>query len=98
MGNLSSPAAPPGSGSLLRNRWVQLSAGVLAMVAIANLQYGWTLFVDPVHNKHGWPKPDIQLAFTLFVLTATWLTPFKAFLADRFGPGRLLVLGGVLVG
>jgi OFA family oxalate/formate antiporter-like MFS transporter len=96
MGNPFSPAGAP--ASLLRNRWVQLTAGILAMVAVANLQYGWTLFVDPIHNRHRWPRPDIQLAFTLFVLTATWLTPFKAFLADRFGPGWLLALGGTLVG
>jgi OFA family oxalate/formate antiporter-like MFS transporter len=89
---------PAHAGTLLRNRWVQLAAGVVAMVAVANLQYGWTLFVNPIHDKHGWNRTSIQGAFTLFVLTATWLTPIKAFLADRFGPGRLVFAGGLLVG
>jgi OFA family oxalate/formate antiporter-like MFS transporter len=89
---------PAHTTTLLRNRWVQLAAGVVAMVAVANLQYGWTLFVNPIHDKHGWNKTDIQVAFTLFVLTATWLTPIKAFLADRFGPGWLVFVGGLLVG
>src|SRR5262249_17826276 len=89
---------PAHAATLLRNRWVQLAAGVVAMVAVANLQYGWTLFVNPIHDKHGWSRTDIQVAFTLFVLTATWLTPIKAFLADRFGPGPLVFVGGLLVG
>jgi OFA family oxalate/formate antiporter-like MFS transporter len=89
---------PVHAATLLRNRWVQLTAGVVAMVAVANLQYGWTLFVNPMHHKHGWARADIQGAFTLFVLAATWLTPLKAFLADRFGPGRLVFAGGLLVG
>ena len=29
-------------------RWIQLFLGILAMVMIANLQYGWTLFVNPI--------------------------------------------------
>ncbi|HEY1735914.1 MAG TPA: oxalate/formate MFS antiporter, partial [Methylovirgula sp.] len=31
------------------NRWVQLLIGVVCMTMIANLQYGWTLFVGPLH-------------------------------------------------
>jgi OFA family oxalate/formate antiporter-like MFS transporter len=92
---LALPARP---ATLLRNRWVQLGAGIVAMVAVANLQYGWTLFVDPIHRKFGWTPAAIQVAFTLFVLTATWLTPLKAFLADRFGPGWVVFAGGLLVG
>ncbi len=29
-------------------RWAQLIMGVVCMAMIANLQYGWTLFVDPI--------------------------------------------------
>jgi MFS transporter, OFA family, oxalate/formate antiporter len=78
--------------------WVQLAAGVLGMVAIANLQYGWTLFVDPIEAKFHWGRPAIQVAFTLFVLAETWLLPIEGYLVDRFGPRRMVALGGVLVG
>ncbi len=78
--------------------WLQLSIGILAMIAIANLQYGWTLFVDPLHQKFGWTKAAIQVAFTLFVLTETWPVPLDGYLIDRFGPRPMLLLGGVLVG
>src|SRR5262249_18499040 len=78
--------------------WIQLAAGVLGMVAIANLQYGWTLFVDPIAAKFHWSRPAIQVAFTLFVLAETWLVPIEGYLVDRFGPRRMVALGGVLVG
>ena len=56
-------------------RWVQLWLGVLCMVLIANLQYAWTLFVDPMHQAHGWTIAEIQVAFSIFIATETWLTP-----------------------
>jgi OFA family oxalate/formate antiporter-like MFS transporter len=82
----------------LTNRWVQLVIGIVGMVMIANLQYGWTLFVNPIAAKFHWTRAAIQVAFTLFVLTETWLVPFEGYLVDRFGPGPLVALGGVLVG
>jgi OFA family oxalate/formate antiporter-like MFS transporter len=81
---------------MMKNRWVQLAAGILGMVAVANFQYGWTLFVDPIHQRFLWAKEAIQLAFTLFVLAETWLLPVEAYLVDRFGPRFLLLAGGLL--
>src|SRR5256886_5071895 len=72
--------------------------GIVGMVAIANLQYGWTLFVNPIDSKFHWGKAAIQVAFTLFVLAETWLVPFEGYLVDRFGPRWLVAVGGILVG
>jgi len=78
-------------------RWGQLIFGIICMVMIANLQYGWTLFVNPIDQKYHWGRAAIQVAFTIFVLTETWLVPFEGYLIDRFGP-RVMVCGsGVLV-
>jgi OFA family oxalate/formate antiporter-like MFS transporter len=82
----------------MNNRWFQLSLGVIAMIMIANLQYGWTLFVNPLQNAHGWSKVSIQLAFTIFVLFQVWLVPVTGYLVDRFGPRLFVVLAGILVG
>jgi OFA family oxalate/formate antiporter-like MFS transporter len=80
------------------NPWVQLAIGVICMASVANLQYGWTLFVNPIDAKYHWGRASIQVAFTLFVLIETWLIPVEGYLVDRFGP-RWVVLGGaVLVG
>jgi OFA family oxalate/formate antiporter-like MFS transporter len=76
----------------LGGRWLQLIAGIICMSMIANLQYGWTLFVNPIADKHHWAKPAIQVAFTVFVLIETWLVPIEGWLVDKYGP-RIVVLG-----
>lgn len=80
-----------------RARWLQLIFGILCMVMIANLQYGWTLFVGPIDQKFHWGSTAIQVAFTIFILTDTWLVPFEGYLIDRFGPRFVVLGGGVLV-
>src|SRR5262245_43940498 len=78
-------------------RWGQLIFGIICMVMIANLQYGWTLFVNPIDQKYHWGRAAIQVAFTIFVLTETWLVPIEGYLVDRFGPKIMVCGSGVLV-
>src|SRR5438477_8056857 len=78
-------------------RWWQLFLGVICMAMIANLQYGWTLFVNPIHDTHHWSLSAIQIAFTIFVLVETWLVPIEGYLVDRFGPQFVGVVAGLLV-
>ena len=79
-------------------RWVQLAFGIVCMVMIANLQYGWTLFVLPIDAKYQWGRAAIQVAFSIFVLTETWLVPVEGWFVDRFGPKIVVLIGGILVG
>jgi OFA family oxalate/formate antiporter-like MFS transporter len=86
----------------LTGRWLQLWLGVVCMALIANLQYAWTLFVDPMHVARGWSLAEIQWAFSIFIATETWLTPVAGTIVDRLGPrsgpGLTVAAGGVLVG
>jgi MFS transporter, OFA family, oxalate/formate antiporter len=78
-------------------RWGQLIFGIICMVMIANLQYGWTLFVNPMDQKYHWGRAAIQVAFTIFVLAETWLVPIEGYLIDKFGPRVMIFLSGILV-
>jgi OFA family oxalate/formate antiporter-like MFS transporter len=82
-------------------RWVQLIVGIICMVLIANLQYGWTLFVNPINKAHGWSIAEIQLAFSIFIALETWLTPIEGWIVDilgvRRGPKLMVAFGGVMV-
>ncbi|MFY9958561.1 oxalate/formate MFS antiporter [Bradyrhizobium sp.] len=78
-------------------RWMQLAMGIVCMAMIANLQYGWTLFVDPIDAKYHWGRAAIQLAFTLFVVTETWLVPIEAWFVDKYGPRIVIMFGGVMI-
>jgi MFS transporter, OFA family, oxalate/formate antiporter len=79
------------------NPWVQLVLGVICMACVANLQYGWTLFVNPIDAKYHWGRAAIQVAFTIFVLIETWLVPVEGYLVDKFGPKWVVLGGGILV-
>jgi MFS transporter, OFA family, oxalate/formate antiporter len=81
-----------------QNRWLILFFSVLSMIAVANFQYGWTLFVPPLQKHLGQDLAIIQVTFTVFVLLETWLVPFEGWLVDRFGPRLLVLIGGVLAG
>src|ERR1700761_4206155 len=78
-------------------RWLQLAMGIVCMAMIANLQYGWTLFVDPIDAKYHWGRAAIQLAFTLFGVTETWLVPVEAWFVDKYGPRSVIAFGGVMI-
>jgi MFS transporter, OFA family, oxalate/formate antiporter len=93
-------------------RWTQLVSCVVCMIMIANLQYGWTLFVNPMRAAHPswtldflWWHWDtltgITFAFTVFIALETWLTPIEGWIVDNLGPqlGPKLVVafGGVMV-
>jgi OFA family oxalate/formate antiporter-like MFS transporter len=92
---MNGQTAPTAQG-MLSGRWWQLVFGIICMTMIANLQYGWTLFVNPIDAKFHWGRAAIQVAFTIFVLTETWLVPIEGYLVDRFGPRPVVLVGGVL--
>ena len=94
---VSTRSTLPG-GAQQRNRWIQLLIGIVCMAMIANLQYGWTLFVNPIADRHGWSRAAIQIAFMIFVLTETWLVPIEGYLVDRYGPRPVVLVGGILCG
>jgi MFS transporter, OFA family, oxalate/formate antiporter len=83
--------------SPLGNPWVQLFIGVICMACVANLQYGWTLFINPIDAKYHWGRASIQVAFSVFVVIETWLIPVEGYLVDRFGPRWVVIGGGFLI-
>ncbi|MEP9357112.1 oxalate/formate MFS antiporter [Xanthobacter sp. KR7-65] len=94
-------SAPPvigRAGGPLGGRWLQLLIGVICMSMIANLQYGWTLFVEPMNEKHQWGRAAIQVAFTIFVVFETWLVPVEGWFVDKFGPRIVVFIGAILCG
>ncbi len=95
---LASSSVETSETSFITNRWTQLVIGIICMALVANLQYGWTLFVNPMQKAHpDWLRASIQVAFSIFVLVETWLVPVEGWLVDRFGPRPVVAAGGVLV-
>ena len=93
----SNAAATQAQASSSGFRWLQLMMGIVCMAMIANLQYGWTLFVDPINGAHHWGRAAIQFAFTIFVVTETWLVPVEAWFVDKYGPRLVIMFGGIMI-
>jgi hypothetical protein len=62
-----------GGPHLSGDRWLQLVIGIIATGLIANVRYSCTLFVKPIHNATEWSLSAIQVSFTTFIITETWL-------------------------
>ena len=76
------------STAIAATRWSQLICCIFCMILIANLQYGWTLFVNPINKAHGWSIASIQLTFSIFIALETWLTPIHGTIVDSLGGRR----------
>src|SRR5215472_3325447 len=95
---MAESTAPAVSQGRVPNRWLILVSAIVSMVAVANFQYGWTLFVQPLQRHLNQTVALISVTFTVFVLLETWLVPFEGWLVDKFGPRLLVMLGGILAG
>ena len=95
---MTSSAAIRSEAKPVTGRWLQLGLGVICMVAAANIQYAWTLFVPEIQKTFGWDRAAIQVAFTIFVIVQTWLTPIEGHFIDKYGPSKVVMFGGLMTG
>ena len=98
MSNATAGALRPNQGATDSTRWIQLIVGVVCMIATANIQYAWTLFVPEIQETYGWSRASIQIAFTVFVLVQTWLAPIEGYFIDKFGPRLMVAFGALFIG
>lgn len=98
MSNSSAATLRPVQPASNATRWIQLIVGVICMIATANIQYAWTLFVPEIQSTHGWSRASIQIAFTVFVIVQTWLAPIEGFFIDKFGPRLMVAFGAIFIG
>ncbi len=78
-------------------RWPKLIACTIAMMAIANLQYAWTLFTTDLTKSLHARLDQVQWTLTFFIIAQTALFPISAYLVDRFGPRLIVTLAALLV-
>ncbi len=80
------------------NRWVRLLAAVVSMAMIGNLQYAWTMCVQPMMSGTHWKLSEVQWGFTVFIAVMTWTMPLSGWLIDRLGPRTFMTIAAVLCG
>ena len=95
---LSDAALAPSAATAQGQRWIQLAAGLVCMMAISSPQYVWTLFTKPLAAELGTTMAQLQVTFSILIVLQTFFSPFQGALVDRFGPRLLLSTGAVLTG
>src|SRR2546423_1396744 len=78
-------------------RWPILLPCILAMLAIANLQYAWTFFTTDIARTLHAQLDAVQWTLTFFIIAQTVLFPINAYLIDRVGPRLIVTLASILV-
>jgi hypothetical protein len=87
-------AAKPARAVVAPNRWMQLIAGVVAMIVISNYQYAFTLFSPGMKQTFtGVPYAKIAAVFAALIAFETWLMPASGWFIDKFGIRKLMILG-----
>ncbi len=85
-------AAAPGSPA-----YRALAVTVVTLAFAYGVWYAYSVFLVALLREFGWSRSVLAGAFSLFTLVSGGAGPVLGALADRFGPRRLILLGGVLL-
>jgi len=72
-----------------------LAAGTIVSLSMG-IRHGFGFFLPPMTQAFGWSRETFALALGLQNLVWGATQPFAGAFADRHGPGRVLLAGGVL--
>jgi OFA family oxalate/formate antiporter-like MFS transporter len=71
---------------------------VLLVGVISNYIYVLAVYVEPLHDAHGWSRNSIVLAYSATIFCEIPAYVIGGWLSKRFGMKRILVVSGVLYG
>ena len=77
--------------------WLVGASVLIAMYMAAVVFYGFTAFIEPMADELGWSYTKISLGASLRGLEGGLLAPLFGILIDRWGPRRLIFLGGIIM-
>jgi OFA family oxalate/formate antiporter-like MFS transporter len=69
-----------------------MCAGIIAIMAIANLQNARALFSNPFTTNFNAKLAVVQVALAALMLAETWLAPIEGYLTDWLGPRAMITL------
>jgi len=79
-----------------RQLWIIAAAGVV-FALVFGVRQSQALFISPLNSATGLGIASISLAFAVAQLMWGITQPLAGAVADRYGTGRVIALGGVLV-
>jgi MFS family permease len=86
------------SRSGLHYAWVVLAALVVVMLLGSGLRAVFGVFIKPMETTFGWDRAALSGAAALSLLLLGAAGPFVGWLADHWGPRRVIMLSVILLG
>jgi MFS family permease len=86
------------SGSKLHYAWVVLGALVVVMLLASGLRAIFGVYIKPMEATFGWDRASLSGAAALSLLLLGAAGPIVGWLADRWGPQRVILLSTILLG
>ena len=71
-----------------------LAVTVVTLALAYGVWYAYSVFLVALLREFGWSRSVLAGAFSLFTLVSGGAGPVLGALADRFGPRRLILMGG----
>jgi MFS family permease len=78
--------------------WIVGACFLISLVYGGISVLGFTAFFEPIVNEFGWSYTQVSMAASLRGANVGLLAPLMGFLADRWGPRKLLFAGIILLG
>ena len=80
----------------LRTPAMVLACGSIILCISFGARAGMGLYLQPMALEYGWGRGVFSLAMAIQNLAWGAMGPFAGAIADRYGPGRVVALGGLL--
>ena len=97
MTGLATPAHSHVPSLKIPNRWLIAAAAFCMQLALGSV-YGWSVFLNPLHDLYGATKSAVGLTFTITLVAVGITAGFGGHLQGRFGPRAVATAAGVLYG
>ena len=81
-----------------RRGWIMVATTFVTLAVIYGVWYSYSVFLVALVREFGWSRSLVSGAFSFFVLVHGGLGPVVGWMARRFGPRRLFLIGGVVMG
>ena len=78
--------------------WIVLACAIIGGYGAGAFFYGFTAFVDPLIDEFGWSHASIGFVASFRIVELGVAAPIMGFMVDRWGPRKLMFVGGVLMG
>lgn len=84
-------------GGIFYGWWIVAASFVVSMYTGGVIFYGFTAFFEPIVADMDWNYTQVSIAASLRGMESGIISPFVGIAVDRFGPRRVIFIGGIVI-